>query len=42
LDATGRINREDWDITWNMVLETGGLLVSKEIDLVLHVELVRQ
>jgi polyisoprenoid-binding protein YceI len=41
-DATGRINREDWDITWNMVLETGGLLVSKEIDLVFHVELVRQ
>lgn len=41
-DAAGRINREDWDITWNMVLETGGLLVSKEIDLVLHVELVRQ
>lgn len=41
-DATGRINREDWGITWNMALEAGGLLVSKEIDLVLHVELVRQ
>lgn len=41
-DATGRVNREDWGITWNMALETGGVLVSKEIDLVLHVELVRQ
>lgn len=40
-DAAGRINREDWGITWNMALEAGGLLVSKEIDLVLHVELVR-
>lgn len=42
LDARGRINREDWGVTWNMVLDSGGLLVSKEIDLVLHVELVRQ
>lgn len=41
LDARGRINREDWGVTWNMVLESGGLLVSKEIDLVLHLELVR-
>jgi polyisoprenoid-binding protein YceI len=41
-DAQGRINREDWGITWNMALEAGGLLVSKEIDLVLHVELVRE
>lgn len=42
VEALGRINREDWDITWNMLLESGGLLVSKEIDLVLHVELIRQ
>lgn len=40
-DAHGRINREDWGLTWNMVLESGGLLVSKEIDLEVHVELVR-
>jgi len=41
-DATGQINREDWGLTWNMVLESGGLLVSKEITLELHVELVHQ
>lgn len=41
-DAHGRINREDWDITWNQVLESGGMVVSKEIDLEFHVELVRQ
>lgn len=40
--ATGRINREDWGITWNMPLDSGGLLVSREIGLELHVELVRQ
>ena len=41
-DARGRINREDWDITWNMLLGSGRLLVSNEIDLVFHVELIRQ
>ena len=40
--ASGRINREDWGITWNMPLDAGGLLVSKEIDLEIEVELVRQ
>lgn len=39
-DAVGRIDREDWTLTWNMPLETGGLLVSKEIDLELHLELI--
>ena len=40
--ATGRLNREDWGLTWNMVLEAGGLLVSKEIDLHVEVELIKQ
>lgn len=40
--ATGHINREDWGMTWNMPLDTGGLLVSREIVLELHLELVRQ
>jgi len=29
--ATGEIEREEWDMTWNVALETGGLLVSKKI-----------
>lgn len=41
-EAHGRIDRGDWGLTWNMVLDSGGLLVSREIDLELHVELVRQ
>ena len=40
--ARARINREDWDLTWNMLLEAGGLLVSKEITLEIEVELMRQ
>jgi polyisoprenoid-binding protein YceI len=40
--ATGSLNREDWGLTWNMVLEAGGLLVSKEIRLEIDVELILQ
>lgn len=40
--ATGTIDREDWGLTWNMALEAGGFLVSKEVQLELHVELIRQ
>jgi len=35
------VNREDWGLTWNMLLEAGGLLVSKEIRIEVEVELVR-
>ena len=41
-EATAKVNREDWGLTWNMALETGGWLVSKEITLELHLELVKQ
>ncbi len=40
--ASSTINREDWGVTWNMVLDAGGLLVSKEIRLEIDVELIRQ
>ncbi len=39
--ARATLNREDWGLTWNMVLEAGGLLVSKEIKLEIEVELIR-
>ncbi len=38
LEATTKINREDWGLTWNAPLETGGLLVSKEITIELEVQ----
>lgn len=38
--ASTNINREDFGITWNMALETGGLLVSKEIRIEIEVETI--
>jgi polyisoprenoid-binding protein YceI len=40
--ASTSINREDWGLTWNMLLDAGGLLVSKEIRLEIEVELIRE
>jgi len=40
--ARTTINREDWDMTWNLVVETGGLLVSKKVDIEIDVEAVQQ
>jgi polyisoprenoid-binding protein YceI len=40
--ASTTIDREDWGISWNMVLESGGLLVSKQIRLEIEVETVLQ
>jgi polyisoprenoid-binding protein YceI len=36
------INREDFGLTWNQPLETGGWLVSKEVRIDLEIEAVRQ
>jgi polyisoprenoid-binding protein YceI len=38
--ARTTINREDFDITWNVALEAGGLLVSKEIQIEIDLETV--
>ncbi len=39
--AEGRLDRRDWGLTWNVMLDSGGVLVSHEIALELHVELIR-
>ena len=36
--AKTTIDREDWDMTWNMAVETGGFLVGKMVDLEIEVE----
>ena len=43
LAATARatLEREDWNVSWNMVLETGGFLVSKKVDLEIEVEALK-
>jgi polyisoprenoid-binding protein YceI len=40
--ATTEIDREDWGLTWNVALETGGFLVSKKVKIELDVQLVQQ
>jgi polyisoprenoid-binding protein YceI len=36
--ATTEINREDFGVNWNAVLETGGLMVSKAVKIEIDVE----
>ena len=38
--AHTKINREDYGITWNVALEAGGLLVSKDIQIEIELETV--
>lgn len=35
------INRKDWGLTWNVALETGGLLVSEQVTIEIELELAR-
>jgi polyisoprenoid-binding protein YceI len=40
--ASAEIDREEWGITWNMALETGGVLVGKRVRIELDVQAVLQ
>lgn len=40
--ATTTIDREDWGLTWNQALETGGWLVGKEVAVSIEVEALRE
>ena len=40
--ASTRISRKDWDLNWNVALETGGWLVSDEIKIDLELEIIQQ
>ena len=41
-DASTRIDRDQFGITWNQALEAGGFLVGKEILVEIDVEAVHQ
>lgn len=36
--ATGKINRQDWGVSWSKSLDAGGVVVSDEVELALEVE----
>jgi polyisoprenoid-binding protein YceI len=40
-EGTTRINREDFGLTWNQVLESGGVLVSKDVIIEVNLQAVK-
>jgi polyisoprenoid-binding protein YceI len=40
-EASVRLNRKDFGLTWNAALETGGFLVGDDVDVTLNVEAAR-
>ena len=42
LSAEGKIKRSDFDLTWNMALEAGGVVVGDDVRITIHAEAVRQ
>lgn len=40
--ASAEIDREEWGMTWNVALETGGVLVGKKVRIEIEAEAVRQ
>ena len=40
--ATTSIDRREFGLTWNQVLETGGVMVGDRIDITIDIEAVRQ
>lgn len=42
LELEGKINREDYGLTWNKVLESGGVVVGKKVKLYIEIEGILQ
>ncbi len=41
-NAHTKISRKDWGLTWNVALETGGVLVGDEVTINIELELIKQ
>jgi polyisoprenoid-binding protein YceI len=41
-EITGKISRKDFGLTWNTVLETGGVMVGDEVSIICEIQLVQQ
>jgi polyisoprenoid-binding protein YceI len=41
-EATGKIKRSDFGLTWNQALEAGGVMVGDEVKIAIDAELVKQ
>lgn len=40
-EGSATLQRSDWGLTWNTALETGGVLVSDKVKLILDISAVR-
>ena len=40
--ATTEIDREDWGLTYNMALESGGVMIGKKVKIEIEGEAIRQ
>ncbi|NDJ85986.1 MAG: YceI family protein [Chloroflexi bacterium] len=40
--GTSKINREDFGLTWNQALESGGVLVGKEVQITIELQVVQE
>jgi polyisoprenoid-binding protein YceI len=40
--AKGKIDRKDFGLTWNKVLDTGGIMVGDQVNIIMEVELVKE
>jgi polyisoprenoid-binding protein YceI len=41
-EAHGTINRKEFGIVWNKVLDAGGLMLGEEVEIILNIEAVRE
>ncbi len=41
LEATTKINRKNFGLTWNATLETGGILVGEDVHITIDLELIK-
>ena len=42
ISVKGKINREDWGLTWNAAIEAGGVLVSKDVNIEIDLSAINQ
>lgn len=42
LEVTGKLNRKDFGLNWNAVIEGGGLTVSEEVKLIANLQFIQQ
>lgn len=36
--AKGKVNRQDWGVSWNKTLDAGGFVVSDDVDIIIEIE----